>query len=182
MSDAVWTGSRQNLNRLLRKLPRYLTGELADPTGEVRAMYERLAREWFAIVHEAYEAKAASGPDDSGMRWDELAKMTLRLRRQKGVKGDEILIESHRLEKSLAPGGGADQVLEFGKGTVTMGTSVPYADKHMKGGVSDAGHPVPARRLWPEWDQWPQAWRDRLTAVIADGTRRLLAGLMEIQA
>jgi hypothetical protein len=83
----------------------------------------------------------------------------------------EIGRDTGRMFNSLSPGAvgdGADQqILEPIDGGIKVGTNVKYAIYfHAK------------RPLWPEDDNWPDVWLERLTDMLQDGLELLVTKLM----
>jgi len=77
----------------------------------------------------------------------------------------EILRSTDVLANSLSPGDDSgSQVFRIGEGSVTVGTSVPYAITHHEG----RGH-VPQRRLWPEPSKWNGEWWDNIITQVKEG-------------
>ncbi len=92
----------------------------------------------------------------------------------------EILRDTDRLLNSLSPGiggpsGNPDQVFDLQPGAVAVGTNVVYAGTHHRG---NPARNVPARPLWPEADQWPQAWIDELADILTQGLALIFRTVM----
>lgn len=79
----------------------------------------------------------------------------------------EILRDTGRLLNSLSPGiRSPDQRFELGQGSVTVGTNVEYAKRLHNG---DPKRNLPQRRLWPDWSEWPESWREQIYEALRDG-------------
>jgi hypothetical protein len=98
----------------------------------------------------------------------------------------DILRDTGRLFNSLAPGirttkvqidgesvtwAASDQLFKLEPGAVTVGTNVEYASKHHHG---DPDKNLPARPLWPAWENWPDAWKDQIYEAMQDGVADLV--------
>ena len=98
----------------------------------------------------------------------------------------EILRDTGRLINSLSPGirtmrvkldgktvtwSKTDQIFNVGVNSVTVGTSVKYAAKHHWG---DPAKGLPQRRLWPDWSEWPDEWKDQIYLEMRDGIADLI--------
>ena len=82
----------------------------------------------------------------------------------------EILRDTGRLINSLSPGVvSTDQIFRLGRGSVTVGTNVKYAAAHHFG----TGR-IPRRRLWPDWNDWPNEWKAEIHDAIRDGIADLI--------
>jgi hypothetical protein len=84
----------------------------------------------------------------------------------------EILRDTGRLLNSLAPGiKSPDQRFELGPGSVIVGTLVPYGKKHHEG---DPESGLPQRRLWPDWSDWPDSWKNQIHEALQAGIADLV--------
>lgn len=186
--EVVWRGTRAGLRRLLYRVPRYLAGDLPDPTGEVEKMYQRLGQAALQIIFTSFVIKAGqgnnSGQDEAGETWRSLAPSTVRKRKNKGTwGGGQILVEKGNLLESLKPKAGGvfgDQVLVLLSNGVAVGTKVknkgrPYGLFHHLG-----TNQMPQRRLWAKWEDWPDEWRERLRDEIRNGVAALLYALIQL--
>lgn len=177
-----WTKSREELAKLLRDLPAYLSGKIADPTGIIPKMYREMGRVALEIVHEAFKDKAIDrSADASGNYWQDVTEYTIshsrnKARRSQSPEEAEPLIDQGRLFKSLDPDAPTgDTVLRVTDNGCQGGTAVPYADRHQKGQESSRlGIPVPIRMIIPQWDQWPPEWKARVMTPMIDGVGQFL--------
>lgn len=85
-----------------------------------------------------------------------------------GTTKVEMLRDTGILFNSLSPGVPGN-VLESRPGAVIVGTNVPYALAHHRGGLH-----LPRRRLWPDPEKWPPRWWSELLGVLLDGAVRAL--------
>ena len=99
-----------------------------------------------------------------------------------GNRKTEILRDRGILLSSLTPGvasGGSysppdGQVMRLEPGSITVGTSVPYAAAHHQG----LGK-MPKRPLWPEPDQIPDKWWATMLATATDGIATALQRILD---
>lgn len=182
MAVATWHSNRMKLKAVLKLLPAYLSGEISDPTGKVKEMYEEMGNLALTIIHNAYVVKSGqdnvSVEDLAGDSWDSLAASTIRRRRAKKTwPPTTILQETGRLIKSLMPkgmGASTEQIFEPLDNGIKVGTGVPYAPKHHHGFKQ-----IPQRRLWPPWSEWPNEWRDRFMAILKRYAMELTEALVD---
>lgn len=178
MVTVSYVGSRADLRRLLRRLPRLLSGDEPDSHGVVRGVQLRLGVALLSKVQQAYREKARGQRGDDGIQWKPLKPSTMARRRGKGIGGVEILVDTARLVRSFSPGvddrpsHAPDQVFEMTTGQVVVGTNVKYAVYHHRG----TKH-VPARPFWPA--QLPRRWWEALLDVYRRGVVRAVVRLLE---
>lgn len=131
-----------------------------------------LTEEQTATLNEALqgtEAGTASRAAASKKAWALLKSMGARIAIEEALGADmPILIESGDMRKSLEPGEGDQpaaangQVFEVGSGSVAVGTTQkPW---HQTGTAT-----MPARRLWPEDGDIPEAWLNDIAMALAEG-------------
>lgn len=95
-----------------------------------------------------------------------------------GGRQVDILRDTGRLLRSLEPGledapkKPANQILRVRAGEITVGTTVEYAERHQNG---DPARNLPARPLWPEPQNLPDAWWEAINAAILRGMLRAVA-------
>lgn len=78
----------------------------------------------------------------------------------------EILRDTGVLLNSLSPGlGNPDTVLRVERGSIAVGTNVPYAAAHHNGRPGK----LPQRRLWPAPARWPASWWRDIQEQIGQG-------------
>lgn len=96
-----------------------------------------------------------------------------------GGRAVEILRDTGRLLRSLEPGtedaprNPANQVLRVRAGEIVVGTKVEYALSHHRGNPAKN---LPARPLWPDPANIPDAWWAAVNAAILRGMLRAIAG------
>ncbi len=113
-------------------------GSLADLSPALR----EIADDFREMVAEQFATQGSAG----GTPWAELAPSTLRRRRSAGAG---ILYVTGALFRSLVEPGARAHVEEVGGGSLTLGSSLPYALFHQTGAGRGFGQPVlsgPARR------------------------------------
>ncbi len=110
------------------------------------------------VVHTAFLIKTAGSTDASGLRWPELAPVTV-----KKKKHDIILVEGGELEQSLEPGQGRKryQVFRPLRNGVEVGTDRPFAWRQHKGGKR-----LPQRKLWNDLKKWPGHWWQKVLVPV----------------
>jgi len=164
-------GSRDDVRKLLRQVPRALAGKDGDPTGAVRDLQLAAGMTALSLIKDAFVQKARGGTDAAGDSWAPLADSTKRKKRRRG--NPEILRDTGVLLNSLSPGVSVPgQVLEVHPGEVIVGTNVPYAP------FIHLGTPrMPARPLWPSPEKWPSEWWSLILRKVQEGTLRLLMRL-----
>lgn len=82
-----------------------------------------------------------------------------------GGRKVEILRDTGVLLNSLSPHSSSGyRIFKIENGSVTIGTSVPYAKFHHFGTKRMA-----MRRLWPPVKNWPQAWWDDILVAMKQG-------------
>lgn len=200
------TISRQRVKRLLRLLPRLLSGKVPDPTGRVKDLQIAMGMALLQLIQKAYKDKAQGGTDEAGEKWKPLSPVTIERRMKKGrsaedikklrklwkskgwgeFSGDavEILIDTGRLFRSLTAGiSSGDQVFRVNPGEVVVGTNAksdegkPYPADHHYGTMW-----IPQRRLWPAVENWPQRWHMVLNDVLRRGIMNLIRDLLVYEA
>lgn len=198
--------SRQRVKRVLRLLPRLLSGRVPDPTGRVIDLQIALGFALLQLFQEAYKVKARGGIDEAGDEWKPLAPSTIARRLRRGRRpGDiqklrelwerfgwgefdeaavEILIDTGKLFRSLTPGvRSKDQVFEVRPGEIIVGTNAvsergfPYPAAHHHGTVN-----LPQRRLWPQVSDWPPRWHEVIRDVFQRGVALLIRDLLMFEA
>jgi len=149
-------GTKSQLVQALHEVPSWITGSQADRHNIGKVFKAHFARSVFTRIHAAFMDKSAGGSDELGNTWKPLAAST----RQSGLRGKRallqgkrgILIKTGRLEESLRPGAATgdfyqkprDQIVKLERGSISLGTGVPYARFHHLG-----TRRIPRRRLWP---------------------------------
>lgn len=93
----------------------------------------------------------------------------------------EILRDTGRLFNSLCPAvvRNLDQIFLLEEGSVSVGSNI-RVNGHSLAAIHHFGTKhIPARPLWPDWNDWPQEWKDQLYhecyAGISDLIRQWLA-------
>jgi phage gpG-like protein len=157
--------TKAQVRMLVASLPGVLSGKSHDGTGEVYKLQTILAQVALMHIKAAFAERADGGTDASGMRWQPLAASTIRRRRKgKNRRGKvQILRDTGILFNSLAQAQPFN-VLSIVPGVVTIGTEVPYARYHQSGTAR-----MPARRLWPEPENWPDVWWEDMTHEVCEG-------------
>lgn len=131
---------------------------------------------WRAIYAGALARGKRQGNKDAGSNAAALAWAIVKARGGKtilGVYGSvqvDQLRDTGRLLNSLSPGT-PDSLLSVTPNSVRVGTNVVYAAAHHEGNPAKNRPPRP---LWPEPDKWPQAWTDRLLAILKDHVANLV--------
>ena len=101
--------------------------EIAD----LRPVWEEVTKEFFQLELEAFRSEGASGA--SG-RWAPLSPKYEEAKARRGFNFMGVLQRTRKLERSLTRKGAEHQVLEEGAQELTVGTTLPYAVMHQRGG------------------------------------------------
>lgn len=153
-------GSRSKVRAALAALPSIVSGRAADPTGLARGLQLRLGMTLLALVRDRFVLLSA-GETVDGETWAPLAPATLRGRRKGLGQGTpQMLRDTGRLLSSLGPG-----AIEARPGEVVVATNVSYAVFQHEGVPGR----IPARRLWPEPQHWPEDWWRQIGEQARDG-------------
>lgn len=167
MPDASLKLSRQQAAAALAPLPAILAGRVPDPTGLAGPLRLRLGMMALSFIKADFVLKSQGQAGESTPAWKPLAPSTAARRRKgRGTGAPEILRDTGRLLNSLSPGG-PESLLEPIAGGVRVGTNVAYA--------AWAGRDRP---LWPEWEDWPERWRQEILAELARGTKPIALELL----
>jgi hypothetical protein len=173
-----WRGTRAELLSELKKLPSVLSGRLPDDHGLGRVFLAVLGNAALAEITAAFRVKSEGGTGSDGVKWAPLKESTLERRRAKGIEHDRRLEETGDLLDSLRPGSDdpdaprpLHQVFDVEPGAVTVGSSLPYADRHQRG----TDH-MPARVIVPPDGALPPAWE----AAVEAAAERALDAVMDL--
>jgi hypothetical protein len=141
------------LRGLVRDLPKALTlqtgGRLTPDLRKLRDIYwAAFAYAFYKKAYLNYKVKSKGGTDEWGVQWEPTkgfkkkgvtAKLLELTKLKKAAKEKLILVKTGRLRESFKPGklSGAsyskdseDQIFELKRGTVMLGSKVPYAGVH----------------------------------------------------
>jgi len=173
--------TRQQVLATVRSLPRLLAGRQHHFQPPVQAAMARVGLAAQQFIYEAFRQKSLGLSDAAGLRWKQLAPLTIRLKRRTApANARRVLREFDDLLMSLKPPLRPQdavplpplrryQVFQVRPGRVTIGTNRPHAALHHRGVPGK----LPQRRLWPKIGQWPAAWWGRLV-------RQLRAGAIDV--
>lgn len=81
MPRVVFYGTREDLRRLLAKLPRILAGTEADVAGIAKGLQLRLGVALLSKIQQAFIVKSRGGVGDDGIKWPPLKRETIAGRR-----------------------------------------------------------------------------------------------------
>jgi hypothetical protein len=81
MTTTAFSGTRDDLLAMVRRLPAVLAGREADALGIARGLQLRLAVALLSRVQQAFVAKARGGVGDDGVKWAPLKRSTIAHRR-----------------------------------------------------------------------------------------------------
>ena len=137
-------GDARSIKLMLRNLPAILTGKTAAHTRIREAFIGGFSRRMMELVHRAAIRKSNGGTDELGESWKPLKRSTIRWRRSRRIASKyprsrqlKMMRLSERLFDSIKPGSfngtiyiaPEEQVFHFTRGLLTLGSSVPYAER-----------------------------------------------------
>jgi len=162
----------------------------SSPGGKDGFMSPAQLKLWWKDYRQALAWLAAGMP--IGQAKGKAAAIAWSKAKQRGVKTKlevfgnrktEILRDRGILLASLSPGAPPTasgsysapegQIMRPGRGSVTVGTSVPYASAHHRGTGK-----MPKRPLWPDPSRIPARWWATMTATTTDGIATALVRLI----
>ena len=108
---------------------------VVDRTADLRESGPDIDRAFARLESEQFASEGASG---RGGRWAPLTRSTEAQKRGRG----QILVRTGRLRDSLTRTGHAEHVYRASESEIELGTSVPYAGRHQRGGKR-----LPAREV-----------------------------------
>lgn len=80
MTDVHYSGDPEEVMAKLMNLGRYLSGEIADPSGAIRDALVAVGLAVLHNIHEHFDRLSQGGTGDDGTVWDHLSVVTLALR------------------------------------------------------------------------------------------------------
>lgn len=172
----TWKGTRGDLVRSLHLIPAVLAGTHADRLGLHDIFWGYVGNAVLDLIQRNFKDKMQGGGGYDNIPWQELAKMTLKLKRPVApyTKFD-ILAETGALYDSLEPGshevpsGAVNQVFDFLPAGVRVGSKDPKADAHQEG-REDTN--LPARPFVPE--DLPDKWLPNIEFAMEEGIQAVI--------
>jgi hypothetical protein len=73
-------------------------------------------------------------------------------------------------------------VIQTVPGGAKGGTRVPYADRHQLGLLASTlkGRDTPVRKIISDWNDWPDAWKNRVLGKMHEGIGRFLEAMSRL--
>ena len=183
MKGTVYTRmTRPEVERLIRSLPRLLSGLDPDPLGIAESVQLACGVELLSKIQTAFLAKSRREPSEDGIVWPPLSERTIAARMERGrAPGNtldpeeaglyDILRDTGLMFRSLSPGvfsfdsaapGAEFQIFDRLPGRVIVGTN-RYPQHHT--GIPGK---LPKRELWPSDGNLPEAWWVDIVEVSVD--------------
>ena len=85
-ADIQTTLSAAEVHARLEQIPAILAGDIHDPTGKLKELYEALAAEALACIHDDFLRKSQGGTGSDGVSWPPLKAETIAYGRDHGFK------------------------------------------------------------------------------------------------
>lgn len=103
MPTVAFVGTRQDLRRRLRALPRILAGGAPDPYGLARGLQLRLGVALLSKVQQDFVTKSRGGTGEDGIKWPALQRSTIAQRRTTRQERKALGITGRRTRGLLTP-------------------------------------------------------------------------------
>jgi hypothetical protein len=103
VARVVFHGTRDELRRLLRELPRILAGHAPDPLGVAKGLQLRLGVALLSKVQQAFVVKSRGGTGDDGIKWPPMKPASIAQRRTTAGERKQLGITGKRVRGLLTP-------------------------------------------------------------------------------
>lgn len=103
MSTVYFSGSREELRRIIALVPAMASGRVPDANGIAQAIQARGGVALLSKIQQAFLVKSRGGTDECGIKWPPLKRETIAQRRTTAAERKQLDIGGRRLRGLLTP-------------------------------------------------------------------------------